>query len=482
MKPCLAGWSYQTARLTAANFVKGETRRQLREQEAYILSTLNESDPAAWQQIAPLLDDAMGDLGDTGCNAVVLRFFENKTAQEVGVALRQTEAAAHKRVTRALEKLRKFFNKRGVMMTATFIAGAMSAKSVQAAPVSLAATVTAVAAKGTLISATIATLVKGTMKSMTWIKLKFAAGVRILVMVGGGLVTVAFAGDGVAQPEKADVAHSDHSTYLRGLINLPELKAALLEVNHSLVNSSRPPTVFTMTRLVKTGETFVDQTIKGDHIQFEIIEINVGRQTVRLRENGKEIVCGFETGDSPSTNSINSLSEKFGVRLQAVRFVDAMDLYSDMKDRTLLIHPAVIGALFSFETLAADKSKFVESLEKEFRTRNIQPIPDGKKFIILAPDHIITVPRSMELDANSPIYGSLLCHGPLRDLVTQYAALLGLTQIGSERVVGGWVYLRTKNLSKAEMSYACGTLLEWSGFKIVVVDDKTFKVVRKPTE
>ena len=38
----LSGWLYQTARLTAANFVKGEIRRQRREQEAYMQSTLTE--------------------------------------------------------------------------------------------------------------------------------------------------------------------------------------------------------------------------------------------------------------------------------------------------------------------------------------------------------------------------------------------------------------------------------------------------------
>src|ERR1035441_3592843 len=35
----LSGWLYQTARLTAANVVKGEIRRQHREQEAYMQST-----------------------------------------------------------------------------------------------------------------------------------------------------------------------------------------------------------------------------------------------------------------------------------------------------------------------------------------------------------------------------------------------------------------------------------------------------------
>src|SRR5215471_14540833 len=41
----LSGWLYQTARLTSANFVKGEIRRQRREQEAYVQSVLNESEP-----------------------------------------------------------------------------------------------------------------------------------------------------------------------------------------------------------------------------------------------------------------------------------------------------------------------------------------------------------------------------------------------------------------------------------------------------
>src|SRR5208283_3758141 len=44
----LSGWLYQTARLTAANYLRGEIRRQNREQEAYMQSILNEpeSDPS----------------------------------------------------------------------------------------------------------------------------------------------------------------------------------------------------------------------------------------------------------------------------------------------------------------------------------------------------------------------------------------------------------------------------------------------------
>lgn len=187
----LSGWLYQTTRLTAANFVRGEARRQKREQEAYMQSTLNEAEDAAWIQIAPLLDEAMGDLGETDRAAVVLRFFENKTAAEVATALRTTEAAAHKRINRALEKLRKLFSKRGVTMTTLIIGGAVAANSVQAAPAGLVQTISAVAlAKGAAAGGSTLTLVKGMLKIMVWTKAKTVIAVAAGVLLATGTTTV----------------------------------------------------------------------------------------------------------------------------------------------------------------------------------------------------------------------------------------------------------------------------------------------------
>jgi RNA polymerase sigma factor (sigma-70 family) len=197
-KTILSGWLYQTARLRAANFLRSQNRRQQREQEAYMQSLANEAEPEVWPQIAPLLDDALGKLGERDRHAIVLRFFENKSLGEVGAALGASENAAKMRVNRALEKLWKIFSKRGVTLTATLIAGAVSANSVQAAPVGLAATVTVTAAapKGTTVAASTAALVEGTMKMMTWLKLKFAAGVGVAALLVGSVVTAALTGTG----------------------------------------------------------------------------------------------------------------------------------------------------------------------------------------------------------------------------------------------------------------------------------------------
>lgn len=204
-KIILSGWLYQTTRLTAANFLRTEIRRQKREQEAYMQSTLNEPESEAWRRIAPLLDDALSRLGEKDRNAVVLRFFENKNLQEVGLALGASEAAAKMRVNRALEKLRKIFTRRGVTLSAALIAGAVSANSVQAAPAGLTATISVTAAKGAAVAVHVTTLVKGTLKLMTYAKLKLALGITAGILLAAGTATVAIPqinGGGELTPEK----------------------------------------------------------------------------------------------------------------------------------------------------------------------------------------------------------------------------------------------------------------------------------------
>jgi RNA polymerase sigma factor (sigma-70 family) len=194
-KTILPGWLCRTARYASANALTIQRRRQRREQEAFMQSTLNEAEPMreeTWNQIAPLLDGAMEKLGQENHDALVLRFFENKTFAEVGATLGASEDAAKMRVNRALEKLRKFFTKRGVSSTTAIIAGTISANSVQAAPVALAKSVTAVAiVKGSIAAASTITLVKGTMKMMTWLKIKFALGVGLVALIASGAATVA---------------------------------------------------------------------------------------------------------------------------------------------------------------------------------------------------------------------------------------------------------------------------------------------------
>ena len=191
-KTILPGWLYRAACNTAGSARKREQRRQHREQEAYMESTLQDAQTdAAWKQMSPLLEEAMLRLGQTDRDALVLRFFEGRSLSEVGLALGASEDAAKKRVNRALEKLRKFFSKRGVALSAAAITGAVSANAVQAAPVALAKSVTVIAvAKGVAASASTLTLIKGALKIMAWTKIKTAIVAGAVVLLAAGTTTV----------------------------------------------------------------------------------------------------------------------------------------------------------------------------------------------------------------------------------------------------------------------------------------------------
>jgi RNA polymerase sigma factor (sigma-70 family) len=186
-KTVLSGWLYRTARFAANDALKIQRRRQLREQEAFMDGVLQNESDAAWEQLSPLLDEAMARLRDKDRDAIVLRFFENKDLKEVGAALGVEERAAQKRVARGLEKLRIFFAKRGVDSTATGIAEKISANSIQVSPVALAKTISAVAiTKGAAAGGSTLALVKGALKIMAWTKAKTAivAGMAVILAMG----------------------------------------------------------------------------------------------------------------------------------------------------------------------------------------------------------------------------------------------------------------------------------------------------------
>jgi RNA polymerase sigma factor (sigma-70 family) len=190
----LPGWLYETTRFTAARLLRTNVRRQKREQEAYMQSTLNEADAAnVWEKLSPHLEAAMSKLAERDRALLVLRFYQNRSGPEAAALMGIREDAAHKRVHRALEKLRKFFMKRGVDSTATTIAETISVNSVQAAPVALAKAVTAVAvAKSATASTSTLTLVKGALKVMAWSKAQTAivVGVGVLLAAGAGTMLV----------------------------------------------------------------------------------------------------------------------------------------------------------------------------------------------------------------------------------------------------------------------------------------------------
>jgi RNA polymerase sigma factor (sigma-70 family) len=141
----LVAWLYLVTRRAAIDALRAEARRQTREHVAAEMSSMNSRSPD-WSRIEPMLDDAMETLGDKDRSAILLRFFEGKSLREIGAALGTSEDAAQKRVSRALEQLRGFLLRRGVVVGAGSLATSLSAHAVQAAPIGLALSISATSA------------------------------------------------------------------------------------------------------------------------------------------------------------------------------------------------------------------------------------------------------------------------------------------------------------------------------------------------
>lgn len=150
----LLGWLYRSTRFAALNQLRDERRRQARERQAMQDFAPGSEIANDWERVHPLLDEAMSELSHDDREALLLRFFKNLDFRTIGEALGVSHDAAQKRVSRALEKLRAEFMRRGVTTSAVALSAAISANAVQAAPVGLAATFSTVALAGKAITCT----------------------------------------------------------------------------------------------------------------------------------------------------------------------------------------------------------------------------------------------------------------------------------------------------------------------------------------
>jgi RNA polymerase sigma factor (sigma-70 family) len=183
----LTGWLYRTTQFVAQTVLRSDWRRRKRESVAMQFSELNLEGETVWKEMAPLLEEAMGHLRQADQNAVLLRFFAGKSLRETGHALGISDDTAQKRINRALERLRDYFARHGVMVPVAMLGTTLAAHTVQAAPVALASTlatsVTSTAGTGLGFAATIKLF-----KAMVFTKIKaygIAVTVAAILMLGG---------------------------------------------------------------------------------------------------------------------------------------------------------------------------------------------------------------------------------------------------------------------------------------------------------
>ena len=181
----LAGWLFKTTRYISMAQNRNVTRQRKLEQKFQMQAEGQCSAPdPLWEQIAPLLDDALMQLSEKDRQAVLLRYMEGRNLAEIGGAMGTGEDAARMRINRALEKLQSYLRRRGITSTTMIITGFLSASAVQAAPVGLSKSMIAVGvAKGMGASGGIQALLAEASKLILCSKIKAALPLVMAVLL-----------------------------------------------------------------------------------------------------------------------------------------------------------------------------------------------------------------------------------------------------------------------------------------------------------
>jgi RNA polymerase sigma factor (sigma-70 family) len=154
----LGGWLHRHTCFVAAKTMRTERRRRAREMEASAMHSPEDDSAASFAKIAPILDEAIDQLGDEDRAVITLRFLEQRDLRSVGEAVGATEEAARKRVSRALEKLQALLKRRGIALSVGALATTLQSSAVSAAPVGLAAGIASAAISGASTSTAAITL------------------------------------------------------------------------------------------------------------------------------------------------------------------------------------------------------------------------------------------------------------------------------------------------------------------------------------
>jgi RNA polymerase sigma factor (sigma-70 family) len=192
----IVNWLYGVAHRTALKARATSAKKGTRERQVTEMLEPVATEPDLWIDLQPLLDQELSRLPDKYRVAVVLCDLEGKTRKEAARQIGVPEGTLAGRVTRGRVMLAKRLAQRGLAVSGGALAAMLSQRVASACvPNSVvsstikAANLFAAGQAAGVVSAKVAALTEGVLKSMFLTKLKSATVVLLLVAVAGaGLV------------------------------------------------------------------------------------------------------------------------------------------------------------------------------------------------------------------------------------------------------------------------------------------------------
>src|SRR5437868_3799885 len=193
----ISSWLLSTCRYASLGHMKMAARRKRHERRAAEMAKTvwEEEADSRWPQYEGDLDAALASLREGDRKAVMLRFYEHKSFDEIAHILGTAEEAARKRVSRAVEKLRGYFGASTHTLPATVVTYYLYSKLAGPAPFGLAAkiasTATAAAAGSAAVAPAATVLAKHVAQHLAILKAKWVVtgmAAAVGLSVGTGII------------------------------------------------------------------------------------------------------------------------------------------------------------------------------------------------------------------------------------------------------------------------------------------------------
>ena len=131
----LAGLLHTMATRLSLNKARGDARRRAREAEYTALQGGVED--ATWDDIQPLIDEAIAALPEDRSTVLIRHFLRGETHGEIADDLGLTRAAVSKRVAKGVEEVREALRRRGVIASVASLGAMLAAAGAEAVPIAL---------------------------------------------------------------------------------------------------------------------------------------------------------------------------------------------------------------------------------------------------------------------------------------------------------------------------------------------------------
>ncbi|MCW3060528.1 MAG: polymerase, sigma-24 subunit, subfamily [Capsulimonas sp.] len=119
----LSGWLFSTARFASRNALRMQARQRRREEEA---EAMRHNDSAGNGDLTDLLTDALASLRAADRDLLILKYYEGSTSAELARRMDISEAAVRTRISRALDRMRRWCAAHGAPTTVIILAAMLA--------------------------------------------------------------------------------------------------------------------------------------------------------------------------------------------------------------------------------------------------------------------------------------------------------------------------------------------------------------------